>query len=394
MVTSSVLFHIAVSQDFSFFASFALLCLIQSSSVCSRVSMREIVQPVTNANLSDHPRVRAQRTLTLIAKALQTLSNLSTFGNKEPWMEPMNAFLSTHRQEFKAFVDSICGISHDRGISAIPPSYATPTTILGRLAPTSREGFPSLPYLIDQTKELASLVSLWVTYKDKVALAEASGEALNFDILCEDLVARTNDCLSQAEQAERPSGQLEVKWEELVQHMDNKGSIGSQEPRPHQGVSRAPLASLSRLGNHSTAELALPSPNSDFSPRDSSCSRPLSLYESGSRSRARSFSEAAPENSSPGSASGVWDPGTHYDGDERSSGGTTSGRSFPPHALHWNDNDDENDGDMSPTSLEVESGSLREAEASVPPSPRDRSGNRRVDVWRLRRKRGGAGGAA
>lgn len=42
----------------------------------------------------DHPGVRAQRTLTLVAKSLQGLANMTTFGVKEPWMEQMNEFLS------------------------------------------------------------------------------------------------------------------------------------------------------------------------------------------------------------------------------------------------------------------------------------------------------------
>jgi hypothetical protein len=35
-----------------------------------------------------------------------------------------------------------------------------------------------------------------------------------------DLRARTEECLSRAEQAERPSGSLEIKWEELVDSME------------------------------------------------------------------------------------------------------------------------------------------------------------------------------
>ena len=83
-------------------------------------------------------------------------------------MEPMNAFLTSHRQEFKSFVDELCSISADHRTSTIPPSYATPITILGRLPGTSREGFPSLPYLIDQARECAGLVDVWLDARKEI----------------------------------------------------------------------------------------------------------------------------------------------------------------------------------------------------------------------------------
>lgn len=138
-------------------------------------------------------------------------------------MEPMNQFLNSHRHEFKVFVDTICGISPDRATSAIPPSYATPITILGRLPGARREGFPSLPYLIDQARECASLVNLWLEARcDIENPILISDELKRFDILCEQSQQKTKDSLNQAERAERPSGALEPKWEELVQQMGRK----------------------------------------------------------------------------------------------------------------------------------------------------------------------------
>ncbi|KAI4171884.1 MAG: hypothetical protein LQ343_003961 [Gyalolechia ehrenbergii] len=176
--------------------------------------------------LKDHPRPQAQRTLTLISKTLNTLANLGTFGSKEPWMEPMNGFLNAHRQGFKTFVDTICSISPDHANSPIPPSYATPITILGRLPGISREGFPSLPYLIDQAKECAALVDLWLDRPHSVdGPVPMSEEMQAFSGMCERLREKTKRCLSRAEQAERPSGVLEPKWEELVEQMGRKARV-------------------------------------------------------------------------------------------------------------------------------------------------------------------------
>lgn len=203
---------------------------------------------------SDHPRPRAQRTLTLITKTLQTLANMTTFGAKEPWMEPMNVFLTSHRQQFKAFVDQICDISSDRATSAIPPSYATPITILNRLPSTSREGFPSLPYLIDQARECASLVDVWLDAKQDIDDGADWGEELrHFDKLCRESRGKARQCLTRAEQAERPSGCLEPKWEELVEQMQRKAR--AKEPNGQSSPSTPATDGHSNL-NSSTSSLA------------------------------------------------------------------------------------------------------------------------------------------
>ncbi|KAL8729190.1 MAG: hypothetical protein Q9166_004929 [cf. Caloplaca sp. 2 TL-2023] len=203
---------------------------ITYSSVSGFLFLRFFCPALLNPHLfgllKDHPRPQAQRTLTLISKTLNTLANIGTFGSKEPWMEPMNGFLNTHRQEFKTFVDTICGISPGHGTSPIPPSYATPITILGRLPGTSREGFPSLPYLIDQAKECAALVDLWLDRPHDLDDPMRTSEELeSFNDMCEILKEKAKHCVSRAEQAERPTGRLDPKWEEIVEQLGRKARI-------------------------------------------------------------------------------------------------------------------------------------------------------------------------
>ncbi|MCJ1475121.1 hypothetical protein MMC13_003781 [Lambiella insularis] len=403
-----------------------------------------VLNPKLFGLLKDHPRARAQRTLTLIAKALQTLANLSTFGSKEPWMEPMNAFLTSHRQEFKDFVDAVCAISSDRITSAIPPSYATPITILSRLPATSREGFPSLPYLIDQAREFAALVGMWIESRSEESLATAPEEMKLFDYLCEELLLRTRDCLNQAEQAERPSGILEVKWEELIEQMDRKargpsfpaeGSItssvaslltatsqgrestlttptsrgrmsplqtshgrASPVPSSHGGRSSPftipthPLARR-RLTNTSSHSVHRPYTPTSVS-TNASVSRPAHFHTTNGRvyptpltepDPSRSPSEADPDSADltpPGSLSGVWDPGT-----ESETASVNAG--FPTHALHWNDNADENADER----LGFLEGGMRGLEVGARSSSRlgsrDGSARRLIDVWGFRRRGNG-----
>ncbi|KAH0560012.1 hypothetical protein GP486_003465 [Trichoglossum hirsutum] len=157
---------------------------------------------------------------------------MSSFGAKEPWMEPMNRFLTAHRQQFKEFIDTICSVSPEHDISSmIPPSYATPITILARLPPTSREGFPSLPYLIDHARAFAALVTLWL---DCVARGSShhtmSGDILRFHELCVGLQQRTKECLAKAEQADRPSGPSSFKQEELSDQPEDHHPVQPHKP--------------------------------------------------------------------------------------------------------------------------------------------------------------------
>eukprot|EP00835_Amoeboradix_gromovi_P002924 NODE_177_length_15815_cov_0.395457.p8 type:complete len:216 gc:universal NODE_177_length_15815_cov_0.395457:14642-15289(+) len=54
-----------------------------------------------------HPSPNCQRTLTLIAKSLQSLANLSLLGIKEQYMHPMNAFIESKFSDMKQFLTDI-----------------------------------------------------------------------------------------------------------------------------------------------------------------------------------------------------------------------------------------------------------------------------------------------
>lgn len=147
-------------------------------------------------------------------------------------MEPMNKFLVGHRSEFKDFVDSVCAIPADRPAPIVTPSYTTPIQILGRLPPTSREGFPSLPFIIDHARSFANLIRVWLDVSpDRFnELSEVDINLSKFHKEALHLRARTQECLTRAEQAERPSGTLEIKWEELVDQMERAVTFHDEPP--------------------------------------------------------------------------------------------------------------------------------------------------------------------
>ncbi|KAI9817023.1 MAG: hypothetical protein M1832_004740 [Thelocarpon impressellum] len=214
---------------------------VSYSSVSGFLFLRFFCPAVLNPKLfgllKDHPQPRTQRALTLVAKSLQGLANMSTFGTKESWMEPMNHFLSSRRQEFKDFIDLICAVEVDptHAPPAIHPSYATPITILARLPPASREGFPSLPHLIDQPRAFATLIHLWLDSPPPLSLTlEEDGELHRFHAQCLSVRTRTAFCLAQAEEAPRPTTALLPRWEEIVSRIDGwpKHAHGAVPPSP------------------------------------------------------------------------------------------------------------------------------------------------------------------
>ncbi|CAJ2503298.1 Uu.00g106920.m01.CDS01 [Anthostomella pinea] len=195
-----------------------------------------ILNPKLFGLLRDNPRPRAQRTLTLIAKGLQALANLSSFGKKEGWMEPMNKFLSLQRQSFKGYVDQLCSIPTERSGSTPSASYSTPNAILSRLSPTSREGFPSLPYLIDQERNLAALVKLWLESNHASAAESHSfeGELAEFHVACIDIQQRSDGCLAKIESL-RASEDESVMTDDLTESLEkaslmDAANLGSGTP--------------------------------------------------------------------------------------------------------------------------------------------------------------------
>ncbi|KAI9658160.1 MAG: hypothetical protein M1831_004007 [Alyxoria varia] len=266
-----------------------------------------ILNPPLYGLINGFPKPRALRTFTLVAKSLQNLANMNTFGNKEPWMTPMNDFLTSHRSEFKSFVDSICAVSADERVY-VPTSYSTPLTVYKRLCATSREGFPSLPHLIDGPRNLAALADLWL---DNVTTSKSSGsdssvpsfrdptgDLARFHALCVGLRQRINHCITRAEYTDKTSSPLTHKWVAIAERIEvapgdfwvrkprrynfapaqghnrvpsSKGEIEEPDPPPRNRAMSIPVASASVLQGYNE-------PHADDFARNRRMSRPRSTY--------------------------------------------------------------------------------------------------------------------
>ena len=216
---------------------------------------------------------------------------MTTFGAKEPWMEPMNKFLLAARVEFKQFINQICSIPSGPQTKAVSPSYATPIQILGRLPATSREGFPSLPYLIDSAKRFANLVSLWLRNcpANLAGEGEGDGSLRKFHDICLDIQRRTSECLQAAERAQKP-----------LEEADSNLEQGTEEGRRFSGYFEK--RSSKTMGSPIEGPATTP-------PAKASGKRHSNGHHSASLSLSRRFviPNSRGEKTPPSSASPTWD---------------------------------------------------------------------------------------
>lgn len=132
------------------------------------IFLRFFVPAVLNPRLffivSNPPDAKSQRTLTLIAKTLQGLANFSSFGQKEPWMLPMNSFVQDNGAAFVDFIEHVAtpapaAAHRQEWTSPLASTYLAPYRLRHSLSPLAKEGVPLLPHLIDLPRELGLLAT-------------------------------------------------------------------------------------------------------------------------------------------------------------------------------------------------------------------------------------------
>jgi len=182
---------------------------------------------------------------------------MAAFGSKEPWMEPMNSFLTASREDFKKFIEQVCSISSSASAMANKlPSYSTPHAIKSRLPPTSQEGFPSLPYLLDEGREYASFVELWLTASAKsgfkIEEENSTSSLTQLDALCKSLQVRAKDCLARAERGDRPNSDNSFGWEDVLDKMKTRSTTQTLLAPPRLDLDIQPLSPIGSTFLHNT----------------------------------------------------------------------------------------------------------------------------------------------
>ncbi|KAJ3217956.1 Ras GTPase-activating protein 1 [Dinochytrium kinnereticum] len=143
-----------------------------------------ILSPKLFNIMSEHPDPQTLRTLTLIAKILQNLANLSEFEGKEPHMEPTNDWLINHAPDMKHFINSISSMSANAPV---------PATNRSRL---------------DLRRDAAALHSFFAGHMPEIAVLP---KTLNNPIIVtlKDEVEAINIAINKAREGEEPPGRRE-----------------------------------------------------------------------------------------------------------------------------------------------------------------------------------------
>jgi hypothetical protein len=175
-------------------------------------------------------------------------------------MDPMNIFIDSSKKEFRNFIDQICSVPLKAPTKAVSPSYATPIQMLGRLPATSREGFPSLPYLIDSAQRFANLVSLWLDHFSPNSFeSETVDQSLrDFHGACLEIQQRTSEAMKSIGNelvSARNVGHKDLNLEEEPAHpvTDTNGT-----PARSQNPSTAAVASSNELRAQHPRNSSLP----------------------------------------------------------------------------------------------------------------------------------------
>ncbi|OAV90772.1 hypothetical protein PTTG_06083 [Puccinia triticina 1-1 BBBD Race 1] len=150
------------------------------TSISAFVFLRFFVPAILNPRLFNliqfQPDSKSQRTLTLVAKTLQGLGNLTLFGIKEPWMSVMNEFITTQLDSFRDYISFIASESESvkpEWTSKEYEGYGLPYALRASLPASSRDGIPTLPHLLDPVRDCSLLASFMTIIKQKASVLDA-----------------------------------------------------------------------------------------------------------------------------------------------------------------------------------------------------------------------------
>lgn len=180
------------------------------TSVSAFIFLRFFVPALLNPRLfglvQAQIRPAVQRTLTLIAKTLQGLANMTNFGAKEPYMSVMNEFVDENKQAFVDYVYSISKVDDTAALATTEEAQAAEGAKEAALVRNkiqeeiARDAVPSLPYLFDLGKEYAMLCSYMA--RDGATMDKRNPELHEdpnfkaFTKVCVDAHAQAQECFA------------------------------------------------------------------------------------------------------------------------------------------------------------------------------------------------------
>jgi hypothetical protein len=154
-------------------------------------------------------------------------------------MTPMNNFLAASSAQLRAFIDDICSVSSAQIASArIEPQYVAPTKIIDRLPPLSKEGLPSLPFLLEKSRLLAYLADLWVSHApeniEQMSEVTEDENVRHFHRAALKVSQKSKTALKAAETAAHPSETSMRGWDGADVERAYSGQFEGQFEEPYR----------------------------------------------------------------------------------------------------------------------------------------------------------------
>ena len=143
----------------------------------------------------------------------------------------------------------------------LQPALATPLMILSRLPPTSREGIPNLPFLLDKPKECVNLIHLWLRLvvqsrhgqsHTAIDFGKLSPPMRHFHEICVRLEAKTRHLVKLAEQWEEDTSDGESLIQEASGLTIDRRSSRSRSPALSSSNSDRKFWSLDEISGSPT----------------------------------------------------------------------------------------------------------------------------------------------
>ncbi|KAJ1654518.1 hypothetical protein IWQ61_005565 [Dispira simplex] len=169
-----------------------------------------ILSPKLYGLVKENPGPKVLRTLTLLAKSVQCLANLSEFGVKEPYMSPMNEFVVENSPALMEFIDFIATTDKDDDLTN--DSIGSLDNKVQSLAYAQDFHSPIAPYLVDLDKECAALAFFITRHRQELLAAEQVPETLHSKPGLLTMLVEECELVDRKSRACWTSGFMNVSW--------------------------------------------------------------------------------------------------------------------------------------------------------------------------------------
>jgi hypothetical protein len=112
------------------------------------------------------------RNLTLVAKTIQNLANMSEFGQKEAFMQPANRFIIEHRRKMQDYLMAVA-VGDDGRSAGAGLARQVVTSVL--FAQTNKDGKSPAPVQAP-SRDLSAVTRMCITYSQDLQKAFSQGK--------------------------------------------------------------------------------------------------------------------------------------------------------------------------------------------------------------------------